>query len=95
MITIKIHDKKWFKEHCRVVREIGYDRLLTPKYSPWKKVRTISWISGDCNSMSPLEGLILKVERYDAHGNDITDARYFAGGYWIPNWAIEWVKETE
>lgn len=41
-----------------------------------------------------LLGKVLIVECDDGNeAGNITDARYFAGGYWIPNWAIEWVKE--
>lgn len=95
MVTIKIHDKQWFKEHCRVVGATGYYSYLEPKYSPWRHVITLDW-SLENTKMCQLTGKVLEVEKDDGDTTGcITDARYFAGGYWIPNWAIEWVKETE
>ena len=93
MITIiKIHDKQWFKEHCRVRGATEYCSYLEPKSIPWGRISTVSWsLDGD---MGQLVGKILEVE-YDS-GNDsgsIEDARYLVKSYWIPNWAIEWVKE--
>jgi hypothetical protein len=95
--TIKIHDTEWFKEHCRIcdrVREFdGF--ILRPKYDSWLYVRTIHWLQGP-GCMDPLEGKVLEVEHDSGFDNgSISNARYMAGGYWIPNWAIEWVKEEQ
>ena len=94
MTTIKIHDAQWFKKHCRVIGATEYGSYLEPKYSPWKRIFTLSWsLEG---SMGQLVGKVLKVkfdDGIDSGGMD--NARYFAGGFYIPNWAIEWVKETE
>ncbi len=92
MITIKIRDSRWFKKHCKIISSCGE---LVPKYFPWdKKVFALAW-NGEGSSMSLLRGKVLEIERDDGNkAGDITDARYFAGGFWIPNWAIEWVKEV-
>ena len=91
MITIKIHDKQWFEEQC-IVASIRGD--LLPKYPSWHKVLTVPWSAG--SGMRFLNGKVLEVEHDDGNkAGDISDARYFAGNYWIPNWAIEWIKETE
>lgn len=90
MITIKIHDTQWFKKHCRIRAQAAYSSLV-PKYAFWKKVLTVSWITG----MSTLEGQILEVEADSGFiDGAMHQARFLAGGFWIPNWAIEWVKET-
>lgn len=95
MITIKIHDKQWFEKHCKVVGATGYCSHIEPKYSPWRQVVTIGW-SLSSVSMGRLVGQILEAERdYGISAGRINDSRYFAGGYWIPNWAIEWVKEEQ
>lgn len=95
MITIKIHDKQWFKEHCKVVGATGYCSHIEPKYSPWRQVLTIGWSSAS-SSMSQLIGQVLEVEHDSGiYAGHITDARYFARGFWLPNWAIEWVKEEQ
>lgn len=92
--TIKIHDTKWFKEHCRVVGATDSLSELEPKYDSWKGRSTVSWLTG--NLMGLLEGKVLQVEHDAGIGSGIMDnARYSFGGYWIPNWAIEWVKEEE
>ena len=95
--TIKIHDTEWFETHCKVIDHTKtYDELV-PNLPGWKDMSTISWLSGYTvlNGMGSLEGRVLIVERYN---NDVSSllmlgSRYMAGGYWIPNWAIEWVKE--
>jgi len=93
MIIIKIHDKNWFNKNCKVVYAKEGVSFIEPKYSPWKHVTTFSWSLIDID-MSLLVGQILKVNIDDGNtAGNITDARYFAGGYWVPNWAIEWVKE--
>lgn len=95
MITIKIHDKQWFKKHCKVIGAIGYCSHIEPKYSSWRHVLTIGW-SLASSSMSQLVGQVLEVEHDSGiNAGSINDARYFAGGYWIPNWSIEWVKEEQ
>ena len=92
MTTIKIHDRKWFKRNCRSIGATEYDSYLESKHSPWRHVFTLPWsLKG---TMGQLVGQVLEV----AHDSGIDsgsmdNARYFAGGYWIPNWAIEWVKE--
>lgn len=92
MTTIKIHDAQWFKEHCRVIGATEYGSSLVPKYSPWKHTLTLPWsLEGE---MGKLVGQVLEVE-YDDGSGSMDNARYFAGGFWIPNWTIEWVKETE
>jgi hypothetical protein len=46
--------------------------------------------------MDPLEGCVLEVERDGGNkSGDMDNARYNAGGFWIPNWAIEWVMEVQ
>jgi hypothetical protein len=45
--------------------------------------------------MGLLVGQVLEVAHDDIGSGRIDNARYFAGGYWIPNWAIEWIKEEE
>lgn len=93
MTTIKIHDAQWFKKHCKVIGSTKYGSYLEPKYSPWKRIYTLSWsLEG---RMGLLVGQVLEVAYDDIGSGSIDNARYFAGGYWIPNWAIEWVKETE
>lgn len=87
--TIKIHDTQWFKKHCESYYQ--FSRLM-PKYDSWSPAQTIHWILG----MRSLEGKVLEVE-HDC-GNKagyINDARYMAEGFYIPNWAIEWVKEEQ
>ena len=92
--TIKIHDTQWFKEHCRIVDMTARFNALIPKYDSWAHVRTIHWLHGAADSMSPLEGKVLKVELdVGPDSGHISNARYMVKGYWIPNWAIEWVKE--
>ena len=91
--TIKIHDAQWFKEHCKVIGSTEYGSSLEPKYSPWEHVLTLPWsLEG---KMGQLVGQVLEVEHDDVDSGSIDNARYFAGGFWIPNWVIEWVKETE
>lgn len=92
--TIKIHDAQWFKEHCKVIGSTEYGSSLEPKYHFWRHVFTLNWsLEG---IMSQLVGQVLEVEHDSgiAFGS-MNNARYFAGGFWIPNWTIEWVKETE
>lgn len=91
--TIKIHNTQWFKEHCRVTAETNVFVALTPKYDSWRHRSTVHWHRGE-GAMDPLEGCVLEVERDDGNKQgDMDNARYMAEGYWIPNWAIEWVKE--
>ena len=95
MTKIKIHDKEWFKENCCLSTE--YHKCLRPKGSLWeildKELDTVNWILGGI--MDTLAGEELKVMRTDKNvrAGRMNSSRYFAGGYWIPNWAIEWVKE--
>lgn len=92
MITIKIHDRQWFKRNCRAIGLTEYDSRLEPKHSLWRHVHTLSWsLEG---TMGWLVGKVLEVEKDDGiDSGGMDNARYFVGGYWIPNWAIEWVKE--
>lgn len=92
MTTIKIHDKQWFKEHCRITGATEHSSYLEPKYPSWRHVRTLPWsLDGD---MGQLVGHVLEVELDDGiDSGGMDNARYFAK-YWIPNWAIEWVKEV-
>lgn len=95
MTVIKIRDPEWFKQNCKVSAATDALRDLIPKHKSWKNADAFPWTSGDC-AMSPLEGQVLKVQWDEGIlAGDITDARYQAKGYWIPNWAIEWVKEVE
>ena len=91
--TIKIHDTLWFGTHCRV-RAATMDFVeLTPKYAVWRHRTTLGWIHGEA-AMNPLEGRVLEVEHDCGNENGaMDDSRYMTKGYWIPNWAIEWVKE--
>lgn len=94
--TIKIHDSKWFKEHCRVTATMSEFNALKPSYEPWNHIRTIHWLQGGVHSMSPLEGKVLKVELDSGiDAGLMSDARYMAKRFWIPNWAIEWIKEKK
>lgn len=91
--TIKIHDTRWFRAHCRVTAATIDFADLKPKYDSWRHKCSVSWMHG-LDAMSPLEGCVLEVECDSGNeAGDMSDARYMAGGYWIPNWAIEWVKE--
>lgn len=91
--TIKIHDKDWFNKNCKFVYAEGRSIFIEPKYPVWKYVQTFSWSLTNRNMVS-LVGQILKVEIDEGNtSGDISDARYFAKGLWIPNWVIEWVKE--
>jgi hypothetical protein len=90
---IKIHDKKWFKEHCEAYIGTSEFNSLKPKYDSWRFIRTIPWLGAAY--MGHLEGKILKVERDSGNTSGwMNNARYMAEGFWIPNWAIEWVKEV-
>lgn len=81
MITIKIHDKQWFEEHCKVVGATGYCSHIEPKYSLWRQVPTISWSLAN-SSMSQLIGQVLEVEcNSGIDAGSINCARYFARGY--------------
>lgn len=91
--TIKIHDKKWFAEHCVVLYTKFYSYGLKPKYPAWKNLYTLHWPVSQ-TGMNLLTGQVLEVEHDDGDKAGVMrDARYLAGGHWIPNWAIEWVKE--
>lgn len=92
--TIKIHDSQWFKKHCKVIGITEYGSYIEPKYLLWNHVYTINWsLEGD---MGQLVGQVLEVECDDGiNSGSMDDARYFAKDYWIPNWAIEWVKEEQ
>lgn len=93
MITIKIHDKQWFKEHCKVIGVTEYGSCLEPKYLPWRHIITLPWSLED--SMGQLVGQVLKVAHDDGiYSGSMDNAHYFAEGFWIPNWTIEWVKES-
>lgn len=92
--TIKIHNKQWFLEHCKVIGSTEYGSSLEPKYYPWRHIITLSWsLDG---KMGQLVGQVLEVAHDDGiDSGNMDNARYFAGDFWIPNWTIEWVKETE
>jgi hypothetical protein len=93
---IKIHDTEWFREHCKIICSIDLCMELRPRYASWEDTRIVSWISGENSTMSPLEGRVL--EAVIDCGNScgaMNNARYMAGGYYIPNWAIEWIKEEQ
>lgn len=97
--TIKIHDTEWFETHCRLIsRTAAYDELV-PNLPGWKGIPTVSWLSGYTikDGMSSLEGRVLIVEHYSNNATSLLmmGSRYMARGYWIPNWAIEWVKEEQ
>lgn len=96
MTVIKIRDRKWFKQHCKVVATYGGNLCdILPKYSPWKVVCALPWTYKGLG-MSELIGCVLEVEHDEGdQAGVITDARYSAQGFWIPNWAIEWVKEVK
>jgi hypothetical protein len=98
MTKIKIHDAEWFKENCCISKNISKEfRPLRPKGAYWKKIDKSSdliyWLSG--GEMHALAGKVLEVTeiRTETSAGNIYDAKYYAGGYAIPNWAIEWVKE--
>lgn len=57
--TIKIHDTRWFEEHCRVTAATNEFAALVPK--PWKCGQTIDWLQGAIG-MSSLEGQVLQVD---------------------------------
>jgi hypothetical protein len=97
---IKIHDEKWFREHCcrSTVSPCEFGPLI-PKDESWKKLDSenpvMYWLSD--GFMNNLVGQELEVTLTDLKGEGskvIQGSRYFAGGYWIPNWAIEWVMEV-
>lgn len=100
--TIKIHDAQWFKAHCRISTIVHNDIRtckfieLVPKYASWRHKSTIHWLHGT-GSMSSLEGKVLQVELDSGiiEGAEMNNARYQVKGYWIPNWAIEWVEEHD
>lgn len=97
MTIVKIHDSQWFKKHCKVLSKTDNYIELIPKYFCWDSQTTgfVSWLSGD-SDMSRMEGKVLKVE-YDDDTVPVhklmCGSRYQIKGFWIPNWAIEWVKE--
>lgn len=101
MTKIKIHDEEWFKEHCCISTVSTYEfRPLIPKGESWKKLDSenpvMYWLSD--GFMNTLAGKVLKVTVTDDRGGEeakeIYGSKYCAGGYWIPNWAIEWVMEV-
>lgn len=95
-IKIKIHNAEWFKEHCCYIVNKWKDYLI-PKGALWESLDeeadVIHWLLG--GEMSNLTGKVLKVKRIDRKkvSAKMNSSRYLAGGYWIPNWAIEWVME--
>lgn len=93
MITIKIRDKQWFQEHCDS-REDGIIRYFVP--SCWTKEQQRATVSFLIDvPMEELIGQVLVVETDDTSDIDARNmmgSRYFSD-FWIPNWAIEWVKE--
>ena len=97
MTTIKIRNKEWFEENCCISTECSFPTSVRPKGVLWesldKETDVVHWITG--GDMSTLAGEELKVMRTDrkVSASMMNSSRYFAGGYWIPNWAIEWVKE--
>lgn len=98
MTTIKIRNKEWFKEHCCFSIYVDFSgNSLIPKGTLWKrldkKADVVHWFTG--GAMSLLAGKELKVTRTDkkVSASKMNSSKYFAGGYWIPNWVIEWVKE--
>ena len=94
MITIKIHDKQWFEEHCELHTSDGFGKYLVPScWTNEQKRHAVSFLID--GPMWRLAGQVLVVENDDAFDIDartMIGARYFVG-FWIPNWAIEWVKE--
>lgn len=95
---IKIHDTQWFKKHCKVIAKYDTFVALMPKYSCWDSQVDgfVSWLSG--SNMSYLEGMVLEVDKDEPKALShvsMSGSRYYAEGYWIPNWAIEWVKEEQ
>ena len=92
MTTIKIKDKEWFEENC--VRIYDCNTYFVPRH--WTKEqqdRTVSFLTD--GPMGALMGQVLIVEeddQDDVSAKNMMGSRYFVK-YWIPNWAIEWVKE--
>ena len=96
MTVIKIHNTEWFMKHCKIISERHNFIELVPIYPCWDlhAADCVSWLSGD-NDMGHMEGKVLKVEHdIGINQGDMTGARYYINGFWIPNWAIEWVKEV-
>lgn len=97
MTKIKIHDAEWFDKHCCPGK--GFHDALRPKGLRWRrydKMRGIVyWLSE--GPMSALVGRVLEVEEEakDITADEMRSAKYMAGGFYIPNWAIEWVMEVE
>ena len=92
---IKIHDAEWFKEHCKVIdRNFAFTEVV-PSNPAWNEKSSVSWLLGDSpTSMGSLAGRELEVEIDGGiQSGSIAASRYMVEGYWIPNWAIEWVKE--
>lgn len=93
MITIKIRDKDWFIKNCDLHME-GLRKWVVPScWTREQQERTVHFLLDD--SMWSKVGKVLKVDRVNKYVTGIMDSRYMADGYWIPNWAIEWVKEVE
>lgn len=101
MTKIKIHDEEWFEEHCcRSTVSPSQYKPLIPNHPSWKKHDkenpVMYWLSD--GFMNDLAGQELEVTIIDDRGEgtkEIYGSKYCAGGYWIPNWAIEWVMEVE
>lgn len=97
MITIKIHDAEWFRKHCRPGRR--FHDALRPKGLRWRwydrKRGMVYWLIN--GPMDTLVGKVLEVEDESKFitADEMHSTKYIAGGYYIPNWAIEWVKEEE
>lgn len=94
MTTIKIRDKQWFEEHCELHMSDGFCKYLVPScWTKEQKSHTISFLFD--SPMWRLAGQVLVVENddiFDIDARTMIGSRYFVS-FWIPNWAIEWVKE--
>lgn len=95
MTKIKIHDAEWFDKCCCPGK--GFHDVLRPKGLRWRRYAgthgIVYWLSE--GPMNDLVGKVLEVEKVaeDVTANEMRSAKYMAEGFYIPNWAIEWVME--
>lgn len=92
MTTIKIRDEQWFKEHCDS-RNDGLRYLVPSCWTKEQQRATVGFLID--GSMEELMGRVLVVETDDTSdiaARNMMGSRYFSD-FWIPNWAIEWIKE--
>lgn len=94
MITIKIKDESWFRMNCDLHKKCGVEYLVPSCWTREQQEHTVYFLLG-CDSMWSKVGKVLKVDRVFKYATRIMDSRYMVDGYWIPNWAIEWVKEVD